>query len=430
MNGILLTQNDGIIIGPVAKILGYLMEGIFQLLNKIGITNIGLAIILFTIVIYLCLTPLTFKQQKFSKLQVKMNPEIQAIQAKYKNKKDNESMMAMNNETQAVYAKYGVSPSGSCVQLLIQMPILFALYRVIYAIPAYVSQVKAAFFPLVDKLIGEAGSAEFIQNFSNAQMYSKQFTNESFVSNVTSYVQNTYIDVLNRASTTDWLNLKAQYPGLAVDIDNTLASLDKYNNFLGLNIGDSPWFTMKDAFTSGQYLLVIGAIMIPLLSAVTQWINTKLMPQQEKTGNEQADQMAVSMKTMNTIMPLMSAWFCFTLPAGMGIYWIAGAVIRSVQQVVINKHIDKMDFDEVIEKNKEKAAKKVAKQNAKYDRMQEYASINTRNMNVNKTSNISESEREAKLAKANEYYSKNAKHGSMAAKANMVREYNEKNSRK
>ena len=110
MNGILLTQNDGIIIGPVAKILGYLMEGIFQLLNKIGIPNIGLAIILFTIVIYLCLTPLTFKQQKFSKLQVKMNPEIQAIQAKYKNKKDNESMMAMNNETQAVYAKYGVSP--------------------------------------------------------------------------------------------------------------------------------------------------------------------------------------------------------------------------------------------------------------------------------------------------------------------------------
>lgn len=430
MNGILLTQNDGIIIGPVAKILGYLMEGIFQLLNKIGIPNIGLAIILFTIVIYLCLTPLTFKQQKFSKLQVKMNPEIQAIQAKYKNKKDNESMMAMNNETQAVYAKYGVSPSGSCVQLLIQMPILFALYRVIYAIPAYVSQVKAAFFPLVDKLIGEAGSAEFIQNFSNAQMYSKQFTNESFVSNVTSYVQNTYIDVLNRASTTDWLNLKAQYPGLAVDIDNTLASLDKYNNFLGLNIGDSPWFTMKDAFTSGQYLLVIGAIMIPLLSAVTQWINTKLMPQQEKTGNEQADQMAASMKTMNTIMPLMSAWFCFTLPAGMGIYWIAGAVIRSVQQVVINKHIDKMDFDEVIEKNKEKAAKKVAKQNAKYERMQEYASMNTRNMNVNKTSNISESEREAKLAKANEYYSKNAKPGSMAAKANMVREYNEKNSRK
>ena len=67
--------------------------------------------------------PLTIKQQKFSKLSAKMNPELQAIQARYKNKKDNESMMRMNEETQAVYAKYGVSPTGSCLQLLIQMPI-------------------------------------------------------------------------------------------------------------------------------------------------------------------------------------------------------------------------------------------------------------------------------------------------------------------
>ena len=105
MLGILLTQDDGMIIGPVAKLLGYIMEGIFFILDKIGIPNIGLAIILFTIVIYLLLMPLTIKQQKFSKLSAKMNPELQAIQAKYKNKKDNESMMRMNEETQAVYAK-------------------------------------------------------------------------------------------------------------------------------------------------------------------------------------------------------------------------------------------------------------------------------------------------------------------------------------
>lgn len=145
MSNILLTQDTGKIIGPVAKLLGYIMEGIFYVLDKIGIPNIGLAIILFTVVIYLLLMPLTIKQQKFSKLSAKMNPELQAIQAKYKNKKDNDSMMAMNMETKAVYAKYGVSPSGSCVQLLIQMPILLALYRVIGNVPAYVSKVKEAF---------------------------------------------------------------------------------------------------------------------------------------------------------------------------------------------------------------------------------------------------------------------------------------------
>ncbi len=430
MSNILLTQYQGMFIGPIAKILGYLMEGIFYVLDMIGIHNSGLSIILFTIVIYLCLTPLTYKQQKFSKLQAKMSPEIQAIQAKYKNKKDNDSMMAMNQETQAVYAKYGVSASGSCIQLIIQMPILLALYRVINVIPAYVASVKEVFFPFVDKLIAQKGSAEFIQNFANAGMYAKQFENENFIGGVTSYIQNTYIDVLNRASTADWLSLKTQYPSLSSDVDMTLSALDRYNNFLGLNISNSPSFIIKNAFSNGAYLLVIGAILIPVLAAATQWINTKLMPTQANSGNEQADQMAAQMKMMNTMMPLMSAVFCFTLPAGMGIYWIAGAVIRSIQQVILNKHIDKMDINAVIEKNKDKAAKKMEKKKVQTEKMQQYANINTRSINVNKTSGISEEEREAALKKANEYYNKNAKPGSMAAKANMVREYNEKNTRK
>ena len=153
MSGIILTPYDGAILGPIAKVLGYLMEGIFFVLDKIGIPNVGLSIILFTIVIYLLLLPHTIKQQKFSKLSANMNRELQANQAKYKNRKDNDSMMAMNAETQAVYAKYGVSPSGSCVQLLIQMPILFALYRVIYAMPAYVTKIGDTFRVLADQII-------------------------------------------------------------------------------------------------------------------------------------------------------------------------------------------------------------------------------------------------------------------------------------
>lgn len=145
MNAILLTQYGGSILGPIAKVLGWIMNGIFWVLDKIGIPNIGLAIIIFTIVIYLLLMPFTIKQQKFSKLSAKMNPELQAIQKRYEGKKDNDSMMAMQQETKAVYAKYGVSPTGSCVQMLIQMPILFALYRVFMNVPAYVNQVKEAF---------------------------------------------------------------------------------------------------------------------------------------------------------------------------------------------------------------------------------------------------------------------------------------------
>lgn len=438
MLDVLLTKDTGKILGPIVKLLGYIMEGIFYVLDKIGIPNIGLAIILFTIVMYLLMMPLTIKQQKFSKLSAKMNPELQAIQAKYKNKKDNDSMMAMNMETKAVYAKYGVSPTGSCLQLLIQMPILLALYRVIYNMPAYVGKIKEAFFPLVDNLIAQAGSSELLQSFSQAGMYAKQFANESFTGGVTSYVQNTFIDVLNKASSAEWLSIAEKFPSLSVDVDQTLGLLNRYNNFLGLNIANSPSFTVKEAMSSGSYLMVAAALAIPILSAVTQWINVKLMPQQNtqqdnKNANDQQAAMMQSMKTMNMMMPIMSAIFCYTLPAGMGLYWVAGAVVRSIQQVVINKHIDKMDLDELINKNADKAKKKMEKAGVRAEQMAAYASMNTKNVsNIPKkqsSSTMTQEEKEAAIKKSTEYYNKNAKPGSMMSKANMVKQYNEKNNK-
>lgn len=428
----LLTQNSTFIIGPVAKLLGYIMEGIFFVIDKIGIPNVGLAIILFTIVMYLLMMPLTIKQQKFSKLSAKMNPELQAIQAKYKNKKDNDSMMAMNQETQAVYAKYGVSPTGSCLQLLIQMPVLFALYRVIYSMPAYVGKIKEAFFPLVDELMAQAGSAEFLQSFKNSAMFAKQFTAELFTSGNTEYIQNTYIDCLNKASSAEWQSIVDKFPSLSADVSNTLEKLDQYNNFFGMNIANSPSFIVKEGIASGAYLLVVGALLIPVLSAVTQWLNVKLMPQPAQNNNGQ-DAMASSMKTMNMMMPIMSAVFCYTLPAGMGLYWIAGSVVRSIQQVAINKHIDKMDLDEVIKKNVEKRNKKLEKKGIDPKAVSNYATMNTRNVNtaVNKTkSTMSQEERDKAISKATEYYnSGNVKPGSIAAKANMVKQFNEKNNK-
>ena len=122
-----LTKSNMFLIKYVAVVLGLLMNGIFFILTNINIPNVGLAIILFTIVIYAALTPLQIKQQRFSRMNAIMMPEIRKIQDKYKGKRDQISQQKMMDETNAVYAKYGVSPSGSCVQLLIQMPILFAL---------------------------------------------------------------------------------------------------------------------------------------------------------------------------------------------------------------------------------------------------------------------------------------------------------------
>ena len=85
--GILLTQRDGAIIGNIAKILGFLMNGIFELLSSIGIVNIGLCIILFTIIIYTLMLPMMIKQQKTTRIMSVMNPERQAIQKNMRTKK-------------------------------------------------------------------------------------------------------------------------------------------------------------------------------------------------------------------------------------------------------------------------------------------------------------------------------------------------------
>ena len=346
-----LTQNSGAIIGPVARLLGMVMNGIFYVLNQIGIPNTGLAIIIMTILIYMALLPLTIRQQKFSKLSRKMQPEINKIQKKYAGRRDQTSQMRMNEEIQAVYKKYGVNATGSCIQLLIQMPILLGMYRVFYNIPAYVPMVKEAFFPLVDNLIKVDPAGEYLQTFSAANQFARQFENESFTTGVTTYVQNTFIDVLNKFSTADWGTLGEHFSNLQSDISNTVSKLSQYNSFLGLNISNSPSSMLQSAMSSGKYYMIIIALLIPFLAAFTQWLNVKLMP----TGNENSkDQASTMMKSMNIYMPIMSAVFCFTLPSGMGIYWIAGAVIRSVQQVLINKHIDKMDIDAMIEKNVEK----------------------------------------------------------------------------
>lgn len=418
----LLTKSTTFIIGPVASILGYIMNAIFWLQEKIGIANIGLCIILFTIVIYIILTPLTIKQQKFSRLSSKMNPELQAIQKKYKGKnQDQAAMMKMNEETQAVYAKYGVNPMGSCVQLLVQMPILFALYRVIWNIPAYVTSVKEAFLPLAQKLMDLSGAEKFMAEAAKSTGVAfKEMT------------ENTLIDVLYKFKPDNWTALADKFPDISEIVMDTQKNVDHMNYFLGLNIADAPVQIFMRAISTGAILLAIGAALIPILSAVSQWLNTKLMTVSSNTQQPQKGQpstMDSTMKTMNTMMPIMSAVFCLTLPVGMGIYWIAGAVVRSVQQVIINKKMDSMDLDELVKKNLEKINAKRAKQGLPPQKITNTAKINTKHIERPETS---AEEKQEKMKKSTDYYksTSTAKPGSLAAKAQMVKQYNEKNAKK
>ena len=418
---ILATKSGTPIIGQIAVVMGWIMNAIYKVLDMVGIQNLGLCIIIFSILIYLCMTPLQIKQQKFSKLSAIMQPEIQKIQKKYQGKKDQDSMMKMQEETQAVYQKYGVSATGSCVQLAIQLPILYALYQVIQNIPAYVGSVYNVFNGVCTKILAVDGFTDIINNFiaDNKMTRVRQVTDNA----------DSIVDFLYALSPSQWKSLQdiSQFCGFSDQISKTASEIQKMQTFGVLNIADQPLSYIK----TGSLILIIAALAIPLLSWATQMLNLKLMPQAAtQNGNDDNNAMASSMKTMNTVMPLMSAFFCFTFPVGLGIYWIASAVVRSIQQLLINRHLNKMNIDDLVNENMRKMEAKRAKEGLPPQKITNQAHQSAKNINkVEKGSGTDEANRAKKVEEAYKNAS-HAKAGSITAKANLVRDFEERNKKK
>ena len=404
----------GSILGPIATVLGYVMDILFRFTSSFGVFNVGLCIILFTIVMKTLMIPLTIKQQKTTKLMSVMNPEIQAIQKKYKGKSDQESMQRQNVEIQAVYEKYGTSMTGGCLPLLIQMPILLALYRVIYNIPAYVPSVRVYFDNVVTPLMGQADYAQKLQEITNiatacgGKLDKFDFTNA-----------NRLVDMLYKFSTAQWGELQSLFPAISDVIGQNAAVVERMNTFLGLNMAEAPGWVPSFAW------------IIPVLAAVSQWFSTKLMSgNQPSTSADAENPMVQSMKTMTTTMPLFSAFICITMPAGLGIYWIATSVVTIIQQLIVNAYMDKVNIDDMIAKNLEKVNKKRAKQGLPPAKVTQNATASLKAIKAEEEKEkAAEEVKKEKIAKqieeSSKYYNTNAKPGSLASKAAMVQKYNE-----
>ncbi|MBS5123357.1 MAG: membrane protein insertase YidC [Blautia caecimuris] len=427
---ILATKNSTPIIGQISVVMGWIMNGIYKFLDGLfGIQNLGLCIIIFSILIYLFMTPLQIKQQKFSKLSSVMQPELMKIQKKYKNKKDQASMQKMQEETSAVYQKYGVSPTGSCVQLLIQLPILWSLWHVIQNIPAYVGSVKSVLDGVASQIIGVSGYTNILQDF----ITDNKMTRVRLILDGQTATPNSVIDFLYALSPGQWDKLAdmSQFAGFSDAINSTAGEISHMQSFLGLNIADMPWNYITAVVAGGSILLAIAALLIPILSWGTQVLNLKLMPQATPQNDDGANPMASSMKTMNMVMPLMSAFFCFTFPVGLGIYWISSAVVRSVQQVLINRHLNKMDIEVLINENMKKIEEKRAKAGLPPQKITNQAHQSVKNINKIDKGNSGSPEAE-RAKKVEESYKKAAaaKPDSITAKANLVRTFDERNKKK
>lgn len=403
------------IISQISWLLGKLMNGIYNVMDGLfSIQNIGVCIIIFTIIIYTLMIPLTIKQQKWSKMSSVMNPEIQKIQKKYQNKKDQASMMKQQEEMQIVYQKYGTSPTGGCLPMLIQMPILFALYPVIQNIPNYVQGVKNVYTPVVDQIMATDGFQKIMETIGAAKPvlmnpgsfdYSKA---------------DTLVTALYKFQDATWDTLVDKIPSLSGIVETTTQTVGHFNSFFGINIGEAPFNMLMESVTDFSIVGIILAAIIPVLAGLTQFLSVKLQPQPEM---DKSNPMANSMKTMTYTMPLFSVFMGFTLPAGLGLYWAISAVVRCVQQLAINKYLSKKTTEQLIEENQKKAAKKREKKGTSAKEITRMATTSTRNVEEKKTSTLSEAERQERLKKA-ESYTKNAKAGSLASKANLVNRFN------
>ena len=370
------------------------------------------------------MTPLQIKQQKFAKMNAVMAPELQNIQKKYRGKKDQNSQLKMQEETMGVYEKYGVSPTGSCLQMLIQMPIFFALYQVIIKIPGYIGGIKDVFASAVSHITDVSGYSDIIF----------QFVQDNAIKN--SYIpmsgklsSDHVVDFLYSLSPAQWDKLADvdKFQGFADVLNQTADKLHPMQNFLGLNIADNPWALIQSGWSTQHYLLILAAVLIPVLAWGTQVLNMKLVQTASNTSNGTPSQMEATMKTMNMFMPLMTAFICFTFPVGIGIYWIIGAVIRSVQQIIINRHLNNMDMDDFIKKNKAKMDKKKAKLGVTSQNISQQAKMNVRNIEEPKRATIADKSNSVKNTASYTAEVPKTKPGSLASKANMVAQFDANN---
>ena len=419
-----LTAQGGIL-GPFALLLGKLFDLIYNMLaNDNGIANLGVCIILFTIIVKLLLFPLNLKQQKSVKINSVIQPEIQKIQKKYKDKKDQESMMKQQQEVQAVYDKYGTSMTGGCLTSFIQIPIIWSLYRVIQNVPAYVTKIKDMYEPIAQSVLDTQGSKaqDFLINFVNDNNINGASYAIKTFQKLTDITSNNVIDVLSKFGVSNLHDLLDKL-GTADQLAGNVNNIDKIHSFiLGINISEAPGYKLS------------WALIIPITSALFQFLSMKVTSTSNPSGNDAAGSM---MKGMQIYMPLMSLFICITLPAGIGVYWSVSAFITFITQLIINAYYDHQDMDKILEEQMAKAEEKRKKNGGKKSFMQRMMDQSEqaqeqmekqqamRKNSATSLKNYVPSNEAQNISEKNK--NKKYKEGSIGAKANILMNYNNDN---
>jgi YidC/Oxa1 family membrane protein insertase len=336
------------------------MNWIYIGLSDVGITNLGLTIIIFALLMRLILFPITYLQQKKNKIMQYIQPELNKVEKKYRGKTDQDSMMKKSQEQQQVYKKYGTSATGGCLPMLIQFIILFGIIKIVYNIPNYITSIQDVYMNIAQPMVAAGkdvvGQMQSMATELRVTNYFKDYGSTTDV-----------ISLLSRFKDDSWETAKqifASYPDVISNIDKYVPQIKELNDFaFGINISEYP---KSHGFSA--YLI------IPVVAAFFQWLQTKTIRQPEMS--EEMSGMNTYMKVMTNVMPLMSLIFYSILPCAIGLYWASTAFFTTLQQIGLNFYFDHKDMDKMIEKQVEKAKGK--KKRTLYDRMMD-ASMNAAN---------------------------------------------------
>lgn len=289
-------------------------------------SNYGVAIILFTVVIKLLLLPLNIKSQRAMKKQQKIQPIIAELQKKYAN-----DQAKLQQEMMKVYKDNNVSMMGGCLPMFIQMPILVALYSVIRR---PITFIRGAFF-----------AGKMPSHISTTLNSLAEKVGETIQGGVDAFWKNDQIKISR------WAN-EIGFEEWSINFD-----------FLGLDLSRNPSEALKYLNDIGNNLAVVMLLLIPILAILSSIAQSKIsmhLSGQDKNTNEQTQ---ATNSMMMWMMPLMTGFFAFSLPAGMGLYWIASGAIQIVQQLVLNIYFEKKgeDFEIKVPEKKQYHGKKSKK---------------------------------------------------------------------
>ena len=349
MEFILLQPTNTFILKQLAWLFSYVITLIYNGVVAMTTTNaMGITIILFTLIVRVLLFPLSLKQQRSTRLMQRLQPKIQRIQDKYKNTTDPDSQRMMQMEMNEIYRENKTSPLSGCLPLIIQLPILFALFEILRNLAFYVTGFGSYFDTMTTQVMALPNYQTLItDNFAQVIKGLQKFDVTTF---------NSVKDLLAHFTTDNWKAFYELVPTIGQNAEFTrLVDLtQQLNSFLGFNL------------TEGAGLGWPGIIW-PVLAGGTTWLQTWLMTKanDKRTiaagGNPKANQNGM-MKGMNYIFPFMTAFFVISMPLGLGLYWVAGNIFSMLQQLLVDKIVDGEEYKQALQHKQELEEKRRLKE--------------------------------------------------------------------